>query len=276
AKDTRYHRLSVADDSTNRYLRFDNSYQSGMPLARPFGTAFEYVDFFHLARAYNPDAKDMLMIGLGGASAPKRLWKDYPDVRIQTVELDPAVVDVAYRFFDLPRDERLPVDVDDGRRWLDKHDGKWDAILIDAFYADAIPFHLFTAEFMELVRSRLNPGGVVVTNTIGAIAGEQSRLFRSVYRTYRTVFPTVLVHPVVLPGDEGDEGVRNLMLVATEQAAPEKAFLLERWRGIRARSPGVPDLTKAIRDRRDADVSIAGVPTLTDDYAPTDALLLIE
>ena len=59
--------------------------------------------------------------------------------------------------------------------------------MIDAFYADAIPFHLFTAEFMEFVRSRLNPGGVVVTNTIGAITGEQSR-FRSVYRTHRTAF----------------------------------------------------------------------------------------
>jgi spermidine synthase len=149
--------------------------------------------------------------------------------------------------------------------------------MIDAFFADAIPFHLFTAEFMELVRSKLNPGGVVITNTIGSITGESSRLFRSVYRTYRTAFPTVLVHPVMLPGDEGDDTIRNLMLVATEQAAPDKAFLAERWREIREQSNGrAPDLTKAIRDRRDAPVSVVGVPTLTDDYAPTDALLLIE
>ncbi|HEU6444673.1 MAG TPA: fused MFS/spermidine synthase [Gaiellaceae bacterium] len=276
AKDTRYHRLTVADDQTNRYLRFDNSYQSGMPLARPFGTSFQYVDYFHLARAYKPDARDVLFIGLGGGSSPKRLWRDFSDLQIQAVELDPVVVDVAYRFFQLPRDDRLKVAVDDGRRWLDDDERKWDAILIDAFYADAIPFHLFTSEFMELVRSRLNPGGVVITNTIGSIEGEQSRLFRSVYRTYRTAFPTVLVHPVKLPGDEGDDAIRNLMLVATEQAAPAKEFLVERWREVRANSNGAPDLTKAINDRRDADVSIAGVPTLTDDYAPTDALLLIE
>jgi spermidine synthase len=276
SKDTRYHRLSVADDETNRYLRFDNSYQTGMPLARPFGTTFEYADFFHLALAYNPDAEDILFIGLGGGSSPKRLWRDFPELQLQLVELDPVVVDVAYRFFELPRDPRLKVAVDDGRRYLDDDDRKWDAIMIDAFYADAIPFHLFTSEFMELVRSRLNPGGVVVTNAIGAITGEQSRLFRSVYRTYRTAFPTVLVHPVILGGDSGDSSTRNLILVATEQAAPGKAFLAERWRGIRERSQGAPDLTKAIRDRRDADVSIVGVPTLTDDYAPTDALLLVE
>ena len=276
SKDTRYHRLSVADDENDRYLRFDNSYQTGMPLARPFGTTFEYADFFHLALAYKPDARDVLFIGLGGGAAPKRLWRDFPELRLQTVELDPVVVDVAYRFFELPRDPRLKVAVDDGRRYLDDDDRKWDAIMIDAFYADAIPFHLFTSEFMELVRSRLNPGGVVVTNAIGAITGEQSRLFRSVYRTYRTAFPTVLVHPVILGGDSGDSSVRNLILVATEQAAPEKAFLAERWRGIRERSEGAPDLTSAIRDRRDTDVSVVGVPTLTDDYAPTDALLLID
>jgi hypothetical protein len=81
---------------------------------------------------------------------------------------------------------------------------------------------------------------------------------------------------VKTPGDEGDSSVRNLMLVATEQAEPTKAFLNERWREVRADSQTAPDLTQAINDRYDEDVSVAGVPTLTDDYAPTDALLLIE
>ncbi len=276
AKDTRYHRLSVADDETTRYLRFDNSYQSGMPLARPFGTAFEYADFFHLALAYKPDARDILFVGLGGGSSPKRLWRDFPQLRIQAVELDPVVVDVAYDYFALPRDPRLKVAVDDGRRYLDREERRWDVVMIDAFYADAIPFHLFTNEFLDLVRSRLNPGGLVITNTIGAIAGRRSRLFRSVYRTYRSVFPTVLVHPTILPGDQGDEGIRNLIVVATDQAAPNKKFLAERWAKIRAGSRGAPNLEKAIGDRHDRPISVAGVPTLTDDFAPTDSLLLVE
>ena len=276
SKDTRYHRLTVAEDETTRYLRFDNTYQSGMILRRPFATAFEYADLFHLLRAYNPEARSVLFIGLGGGSSPKRLWRDFPDLRLEAVELDPVVVDVAYRFFVLPRDDRLHVTVDDGRRYLDDHDERYDAILIDAFFADAIPFHLFTTEFLELARSRLNPGGVVMTNTIGSIAGQRSRLFRSVYRTYRAVFPTVLVHPVILSADEGDAAVRNLILVATDGAAPEKEFLVERWNQVRARYRRVPDLAQQIRDRHDRPISIDGVPTLTDQYAPTDALLLLE
>ena len=276
SKDTRYHRLSVADDETTRYLRFDNSYQSGMIINRPFATAFEYADFFHLLRAYNPNARRVLFIGLGGGSSPKRLWRDFPDLQLQAVELDPVVVDVAYRFFELPRDDRLQVAVEDGRRYLDDNGGRYDAVLIDAFFADAIPFHLFTTEFMELARSRLNPGGVIMTNAIGSIAGARSRLFRSVYRTYRAVFPTVLVHPVILGGDEDDTAVRNLILVATEGAAPAKPFLVDRWNEIRSRYPLAPDLTQQIRDRHDRPIPIDGVPTLTDQYAPTDALLLIE
>jgi hypothetical protein len=70
--------------------------------------------------------------------------------------------------------------------------------------------------------------------------------------------------------------LRNLILVATEQAAPSKPFLVERWQQIRARFPRVPDLRGRIEQRHDRPISLDGVPTLTDQYAPTDALLLIE
>jgi spermidine synthase len=127
-----------------------------------------------------------------------------------------------------------------------------------------------TREFLELARSRLTPGGVVVTNLIGSLEGPGSKLFRSIYRTYRSVFPTVLVHPV---SGEGPT-VQNLILVAGEGAAPAKRFLEQRWRALRARFPRAADLTGAIGGRSDAPIPIGDVPTLTDDYAPTDALLL--
>ncbi|MGH3131576.1 MAG: spermidine synthase, partial [Gaiellaceae bacterium] len=215
-----------------------------------------------------------LTIGLGGGSAPKRLWRDFPRLRQQVAELDPVVVDVAYRYFQLPRSPRLRVEVEDGRRYLARTDRRWDVIMIDAFYADSIPFHMSTLEFLELARSRLTPGGVIVTNLIGSLEGSGSRLFRSFLRTYRTAFPTVHVHPVIRPGEEHAEILRNIIVVATEGAAPSESFLTERWRGLRARSPSAPDLTKAIRDRYDRQIPTRDVPTLTDDYAPTDALLL--
>jgi spermidine synthase len=276
ARDTQYHRLSVVEDSDTRYLRFDNSLQSAMYIDDPLRTRFAYTDLFHLSVAYNPGAKRILFIGLGAGSSEKRMLQDFSDVELHAVEIDPVVAEVAHDYFELPRDDpRLEVTVGDGRRFLADGDETWDAIVIDAFFADAIPFHLVTREFVQLAQSRLNPGGVVVANAIGAIAGPGSRLFRSIYRTYRTVFPTVLVHPAILEGDQGDRTFRNLIVVATEQAAPQRTFLAQRWDEIRAEAPTAPDLRQAILDRHDALIPTDDVPVLTDDYAPTDALLLL-
>ncbi len=274
ARDTRYHRMVVADDSDSRYLRFDSSFQSGMWLADQYRTRFLYTDYLDLGIAHRPAARDVLFIGLGGGSSPKRMWRDFPRLQLQAVELDPDVVDAAYRWFDLPRDPRLAVDVDDGRRWLTRHEKRWDVIVIDAFYADSIPFHLATHEFLQLVRERLTPGGVVVVNVIGSVTGDESKLLRSLTKTYRSSFSTVLLYPVYeTAGDRNPTYTRNVILVATDSAAPSTAFLRQRWRAIRKHAPQAPELDRAIADRWERPVRFDDVPILTDDYAPTDALL---
>lgn len=274
-KDTQYHRLAVVEGETERTLRFDSSYQSAMSLDDPFRTQWEYTDYLQLGLAYNPRARDVLFIGLGGGTAPKRFWRDFPALQLQAVEIDPVVVQVARRFFAVPEDPRLAITVRDGRRFLAEADGRrWDLIVIDTYFGDGIPFHMTTREFLELARSRLAPGGVIVTNLIGAVRGSGSKLFRSVYRTYRTVFPTVLVHPVVEGGGALDDAALNLILVSTDGPAPRESFLIGRWKRVRAGVRTAPDLTQPIRNRLDGAVRIDDVPTLTDDYAPTDSLLL--
>jgi spermidine synthase len=274
ARDTRYHRLFVVDDDDSRFLRFDSSFQSGMYLNDPFRTRFEYTDYLDLALAHRPSARDVLFIGLGGASAPKRMWRDFPRLQMQVVEIDPEVVKAAYRWFGLPRDPRIAVAVDDGRRWLTKNDRRFDVIVIDAFYSDSIPFHLATREFLELVRGRLRPGGVVAVNMIGSLRGSDSKLLRSLTKTYRSAFPTVSLYPVhTSVADTNPTAVLNVILVAGDGAAPSQDFLRERWRAIRKQSPSAPSLDRAIRDRWDDGVRLDDVPVLTDDYAPTDALL---
>jgi len=274
ARDTRYHRVYVVDDESSRYLRFDSSFQSGMKLDDPYSTRFLYSDYLHLGLAYTPRAKNVLFIGLGGGSAPKRMWRDFREIQIDAVELDPDVVTTAYKWFELPRDDRLKVVAEDGRRFLARADRQWDVIAIDTFYADAIPFHMFTREFVELAQTRLAPGGTIVINLIGSVAGESSRLVRSIVRTYRTVFPTVALHPVYEgESDRSPDAIRNIMLLATEKPLAREAFLERQWNDLRARHPGAPDLKAAIRDRWPNEITFDGVPVLSDDYAPTDALL---
>ena len=80
-----------------------------MYLDDPFRTRYRYTDFLQLPLAYDPGVKNILFIGLGGGSAQKRIWRDFPQLDLQVVELDPAVRDVAYRYFELPRSPRLKV-----------------------------------------------------------------------------------------------------------------------------------------------------------------------
>ena len=277
-KDTQYHRLAVVDDEADgkRYLRFDASYQSGMSIADPLATEFRYTDYFHLARLYNPDAKRILLIGLGGGSVPKRWQSDFPGMTMDVVELDPVVVDVARKYFALDNDSRVRVTTKDGRIFLAdaKPDQKWDAIFLDAYYSDGLPFHLATSEFFDLARRHLTDNGVIAMNAIGAVTGPNSKLFRSVFRTLQGVYPTVYVHPVAEDALTGSEQVRNLLVVATGGPAITEEELGRRYGELLVTNPKVPDLAGPITNRWDLPIQINDVPELTDDFAPTDSLLL--
>jgi spermidine synthase len=276
ARDTEYHRVLVTEDGSNRYLRFDSSFQSGMRIDDPYATVFPYTDAMHVGLAYRPQAKRVLFIGLGGGSIPKRVWRDFPDVQMDVVEIDGEVVNVARKFFAFPDDPRVEVHVKDGRRFLQTTDERYDLIMVDAFYSDSVPAHLTTREFVALAREHLAPGGAVVSNVIGALNGEQSRLFRAMYRTQRSEFATVAVHPVGdAPGAGDDKEVRNLIVVATDEPVTGRDVLRARWSALRRDHPAAPDLDATIDTRYEALVPVGDVPTLTDDYAPTDALILV-
>jgi hypothetical protein len=66
-----------------------------------------------------------------------------------------------------------------------------------------------------------------------------------------------------------------VIFVSAERSAPTKDFLVHRWTQMRTVAKTAPDLTEPIRLRWDREIPTDDVPTLTDDYAPTDALLLL-
>ena len=88
-----YRRLRVSDDNGVRMLKFDRNQQSSMHLDDPFATDIEYVSYLHVTVAVKPDPARALVIGLGGGSIVKQLWRDHPDLHIDAVELDPEVLE---------------------------------------------------------------------------------------------------------------------------------------------------------------------------------------
>lgn len=212
--DSAYHHIFVRDVGHLRILQFERYRQSSMYLDAPFETDFEYPSYFHLALAIRPEATRTLAIGLGGGTVVKRMWRDYPLMRVDAVEIDPAVVGVARRFFALPDDERIRVFVDDGRHFLEASEDRYDIIIVDVFDDDRVPRPLTTEEFLRTAWDRLAEGGVLVYNAIGSLTGDRGKPIRSLYRTLRNVWRRVWVFEV-------DEGVQaegaNIILLATDK-----------------------------------------------------------
>ncbi len=270
--DSVYHHIVVAEDSVARYLRFDRSFQSGMYLADPFDSPFLYPAYAHLGLIFQPRPRRVLVVGLGGGSIQKRFWRDYPEMIVETAELDPLVVTVARRFFAVPDDPRLPVTVQDGRQFLLRTGQRYDLIVLDAYFADSIPFHLTTVEFVRLVRSRLAPQGVVVSNIIGALDGPRSALFRAMYKTFAQVFAGLYPFPTAFRPYLDADTIRNILLVATAEAGLDRDQVLARARQVAPRVT-YRDFVRYASDYYDSPIPTADVPLLTDDYAPVDTLL---
>lgn len=271
ARDTVYHRISVSDEGSIRYLRLDNYWQSARDQAAPLHTVFAYTDYFHLALLFHPEIHRVLFVGMGGGTAPTRFHDDYVGTAIEVVEIDPAVVDAARRFFALPDDRRLTVHVQDGRLWLRRTDARYDLILLDAYLIDTIPFHLATREFYGEAAAHLTSGGVVASNVIGALRGPESRLLRAIYKTFRSVFPQVYVFPV---GAGSPENLRNVILVGTTGDRLDRAEIFRRAHAAeetgRVRIAGLQQDAAAMFEEP---IDTRDVPLLTDDHAPTDVLI---
>jgi len=206
--------ITVADEGFIRTLSFGGIRQSSMYLDAPFDTDFEYPGYLHTALAVKPDAARTLAIGLGGGTVVKRMWRDYPEMRIDVVELDPDVVDVARRFFALPDDDRIRVIVGDGREFVAATDETYDIVIIDAFEGDRVPLQLADDGFMRAVLDRLSPGGAVIYNFMGSVDGRGRGPFNDLRATLSRAWARVFVFLV----DEGVAalGASNIILLATD------------------------------------------------------------
>ena len=264
---TKYHRLRVTESAGVRLLRLDRSPQSSMKVDDPFDTDFEYPQYLHLALALNPTASRTLVIGLGGGTVVKQMWSAYPDMRIDAVEIDLAVVDVARRYFELPDDERVRVFVGDGREFIETTSETYDIVIVDAYDDDRIPYHLTTRQFLEAVRARLAPDGVAAYNVIGSLDGDWSKPFRSLHRTMGMVWRRVVVFAVGIGADPRRGEIRNIVLLGTDAAGSDDGLLAS----IESRVDGrvlLPGFEHLAEDHYVGGIRGGDVPVLEDHRAP--------
>ena len=107
---------------------------------------------------------NVLILGFGSGTYALSCRKYFPSAKVEGVEIDRKIIDLAYDRFFLPEnDANIKVVEFDGRAYL-RTAGKYDAVMVDAYRDITIPFSLSTVEFFKEVKEHLTPNGVVVIN----------------------------------------------------------------------------------------------------------------
>ena len=213
--ETPYSSLSVTEKNNLRTMYLDGTVQSTMDMNDPSKLVLYYTKSFHLVGLINPQLKEVLFVGGGGFSGPKSFLANYENIaRIDVVEIDPAVIDIAKEYFFVPVDHsKLEIINDDVRIFLTTQtDKKYDAIILDAYSGSHIPSHLITKQFYQLLDDRLTEHGIIISNFLGSLQGQNSRLFESNYKTLGEVFHDVFVFPTNLKNTDKRQNITFVVL----------------------------------------------------------------
>lgn len=207
---SRFGQILVLDRRDGRLRLFSNDYliqNTYDPVRKQSASTFSYL-LSGLARACTTNIHDVLCIGMGVGIVPMDFARR--GAQVDVVEINPAVVPVAVRFFDLEPD-KLQIAIDDGRHFLNRCRKQYDVVVLDAFLGDSSPSHLMTREAFAAIRRVLRPGGTLVINAFCRPEAGHDFFAASLDRTLKTVFAGVRMH-----GD-GEQSY----FVATDHPIPE-------------------------------------------------------
>lgn len=223
-------------------------------------------DYFTIGPFFNHgeqpgDVRSVALIGLAAGTMAKELTLAYGPIPIDGVEIDPKIVEVGRKYFDM-NEPNLNVIVQDGRYFLSTTSKQYDIVGIDAYRQPYIPFHLTTREFFDQVQSHLTPDGVAIVN-----AGRTEtdyRLVDVIASTMKSVFPNVYLI------DVGQ--YTNTIVIGTNQPTDIRNFrenILRQDPGL-IRYVGEVSLTSGnIREWTGTDPNLV----FTDDHAPVERVV---
>ena len=262
-----YRNIVVTEKAGKRCLVFSvkrqQRNQTCVDTNDPKHIVFAYVRMIFAGLLVNPQPTRGLMIGMGGGTISSVLTSIYPNLTMDLVEVDPAVVKVATDYFGFRNTHQIDVHVTDGRvfaRRALRRNEQYDLIILDAFTGEYIPEHLMTVEFLENIKSLLTPGGVVIANTFSG-----SSLYHHESVTYSAVFGPLF--SLKMPG------TGNRVIVASTSDLPDNETLMANAMMLKPDFERYKiDLRKYVpKMNRDPDWK-TDKRVLTDQYAPANLL----
>jgi len=198
--DTTYNSLTVEKRGSIVELRArargTEALESAIDLSDPLQLVVAYTRSLFGALYIQPNPKRVMMIGLGGAGFHRLFVAAFPDSLLQTVELDPKVLELCQTRMGFTPTKKTPVAIMDGRMYVKRNKEQWDWLILDAFRGGFVPPHLKTEEFYKECAARLSDRGVFISNLHAT-----TELYFSDLKTIQAVFPQVVLFRT---GDRGN------------------------------------------------------------------------
>ena len=199
-KESNYFCLRVVDVSTQapfgnaKALVLDHLLHSMNHESEPAMLLSPYVQLMDelVLNHFEPESLSTLeyfFAGGGAYTQPRAIHARTPDARLVVSELDREVTKIAQRELFVST-ERMEVFHRDARTVLHSlRDARFDVVVTDAFHDIAVPYHLVTREFAQLVKARMKPNGLFVTNIVDAFP--DPKMVKSLTKTLQQEFQHV-------------------------------------------------------------------------------------
>lgn len=233
--DSEYSRIWIkkfTNDSGKEYttLEVDKGYESIASGEK--NLTVDYLKYYDLFNYYQKNTENVLMIGGAAYTYPSYFSEQYKDKKIDVVEIDPKMTELAEKYFDLnKKNDRLKIYHEDGRRYINTTQNQYDCILIDAFKGLNVPFQLTTEEALNSAKNCLSENGIVITNLISALDGKNAKFINHEYATYKKVFDNVKIFKVQ-NGMFNDDELQNLILVGFKNNVIEISEKCEQYQNL--------------------------------------------
>lgn len=116
--------------------------------------------------------KMILILGMGGGTIPHLLRTAFPTAKLVSVEIDPVIVEIARKYFDLDSIPNHQVVIGDAFRFVvdpesygfSKH--QFDAIIVDVVFGDESSDLVSSGNFLGALKALSMPGSLIVFNRI--------------------------------------------------------------------------------------------------------------
>jgi spermidine synthase len=172
--------------------------QSRVNLKKPHELQIAYSRAMFASYLFKAQQKRVLIIGLGGGSMVHFLKHYDSELRVDAVEIDPAVVKVADEYFGVRSEGNVKIVAVDAFKYLAETDARYDVIYMDAFLKPAadtdpagVPLRLKTLRFYKDLQKTLTPDGLVAFNL------NRTETTESDLKTLRAAFGQVYVFRTV-------------------------------------------------------------------------------